>query len=179
MRLIPVAVVLALALLAAGCGSSKSSHPTSTADWANGVCSAISTWKSSITSAGDSLKGGNLSKDALQSAVDDAKSATETLESDLKDLGKPDTEVGQQAKDLVDQLSSDLKADTDSIATAVDSASSIGELAGAAASVGTTVGTMGSQVSSTFESLKQLDAKGELQTAFQQASSCKQLSSSS
>jgi hypothetical protein len=38
---------------------------------------------------------------------------------------------------------------------------------------------MGDEVSSTFKSLEQLDAKGELQTAFEQASACKELSSSS
>jgi hypothetical protein len=39
--------------------------------------------------------------------------------------------------------------------------------------------TMQSQVTSTLNSLEQLDAQGELQTAFQQSSACRQLSSSS
>ena len=38
---------------------------------------------------------------------------------------------------------------------------------------------MGTQVKSTFSSLKQLDPKGELKTAFQQSSSCQKLSKSS
>ncbi len=166
-----------LAVLAAGCGS-KSSQPTSTADWANGVCSAFTTWKSSITSSVDALKGGNLSQDSLQSTADEMRSATETLESDLKDLGKPDTQAGQQAKDSLDQLSSDLKTDTDSIKTAVDGVSDLSGVASAAATVSTALGTMQSQVTSTVNSLEQLDAQGELQTAFQQSSACQQLSSS-
>ena len=177
-RLLPAAVVF-VALLASACGSDKSSEASSTTEWANGVCSAITTWTDSIKSAGDSLKGGNLSKDSLQSAADDVKSATDTLDSDLKGLGKPDTQSGQEAKDSLDQLSSDLKAGTDSIATTVNDASSISELLGAAATVGTTIGTMGNQVSSAFKSLDELDPKGELQTAFEQASSCKELSSTS
>ena len=173
-----VALVVLVTLLAAGCGSKK---PKTTADWANGVCTAISTWTGSIKSSADSIKSSGLSKDSLQSAADDMKSATDKLESDLKDLGKPNTPAGQQAKDAADQLSSDLKTDTDSIKTAVDSVSGVGGVATAVATVSTTVGKMGGQVTSTFTSLQQLsaDAKGELQTAFQQSSACQQLSSSS
>ncbi len=137
-RLPSFALVLVLAVLAAGCGS-KSSEPTSPADWADGVCSAITTWKSSITSSADSLKGGNLTQDSLKSAGDDMKSATDTLESDLKDLGKPDTQSGQQAKDSLDQLSSDLKTDSDSIKTAVDDVTDLSGVPAAATTVGSTL----------------------------------------
>lgn len=177
-RLPSFALVLVLAVLAAGCGS-KSSEPTSTADWADGVCSAITTWKSSIQSGADSLKGGNLTQDSLKSAGDDVKSATDTLESDLKDLGKPDTQAGQQAKDSIDQLSSDLKTDSDSIKTAVDGVTDLSGVPAAATAIGMTLQTMQNQLTSTVNSLEQLDAQGELQTAFQQSSACQQLSSSS
>jgi hypothetical protein len=164
-------------LLAAACGSSK---PKSTADWANGVCSAMNTWTSSITSSADSLKSSGLSKESLQSTADDVKSATDTLQSDLKDLGKPDTPAGQEAKDAVDQLSGDLTSDADTIKSTVQGVSGISDVATAVTTVTTTLGKMGDQVSSTFTSLEQLgsDAKGELQTAFQQSSACQELSSS-
>ena len=119
------------------------------------------------------------STDSLQSAADDVKSATATLESDLKDLGKPDTEAGQEAKDAIDQLSSDLTTSTESIRDAVDGVSSISGIVGAVATIGTTLATMQSQVTTTDTTLKGLDAKGELQDAFEQASACQQLSSSS
>ena len=165
--------------MAAGCGSKKSAAPATPSDWANGVCSAISTWKASLTAAADPLKSGNISKDSLKSAADDAKSATETLRSSLKDLGKPNTQAGQQAKDAIDQLSSELKTDADSIKSAVDGASGISGVAAAVKTAGATFATMQTQVSSTVTSLKQLDAKGELATAFQQASSCQQLAGGS
>ena len=139
----------------------------------------MNTWTSAIKSSTDSLTSGGLSKDSLQSTADDIKSATESLESDLKDLGKPNTSAGQQAKDSVDQLSSDLTTDTDSIKAAVDGASGVGGIAGAVTTISTTLVTMGKQLVSTFNGLEQLDAKGELQTAFQQSSACQQLSSAS
>ena len=175
-RLPFVSLVLVVALLAA-CGS-KSSQPSSTADWANGVCTAISTWESSLISAADSLKGGNLSKNSLQSAVDDMTSATDTLQSDLKGLGKPDTQAGQQAKDSIDQLSTELKTGADSIKTAANGASDLSSTIAAAPTITAALKTMANQISSTYTSLKQLDAKGDLQAAFQQSSACKQLSAS-
>jgi hypothetical protein len=178
-RLLPVALVVSLALLAAGCGSKSSSEPATTADWANSVCTSITTWKNSVTTAASSLKGGDLSKSALTSAADDAKSATDTLKSDLKDLGKPPLDSGQQAKDLVDQLATELNTDIDSIKQAVDSSSGGLGAVGAAATAATTFSTMQTQLSSTLSSLQALDAKGELTTAFQQSSSCKQLTGSS
>jgi len=178
-RLLPVVVLLVVAALAAGCGSKKSAAAATPADWANGVCSAISTWKDSLTAAADPITSGNISKDSLKTAADDARSATETLQSDLKDLGKPNTQAGQQAKDTVDKLSSDLNADVDTIKTAVDGASGISGVADAVKTATTTLATMQTQVSSTLTSLQQLDAKGELTTAFQQSSSCQQLTSGS
>ena len=44
-----LAVLSAVTLLAAGCGSSD--NETGASDWASSVCSAVSTWKTSVSSA--------------------------------------------------------------------------------------------------------------------------------
>lgn len=177
-RLFPVFLLIVVTALAAGCGS-KSSKPETTAEWADGVCSAITTWTDSVKTAAEPVTSGDLSKDSLQGAADDVKSATDTLGSDLKDLGKPDTAAGQQAQDSVDQLATELSTNADDIKTAVDGASGVSGIATAVATVSTTLTTMKSEISSTYTSLTQLDAKGELQDAFQQSSACQALSSSS
>ncbi len=174
-RLLLPVFVLAFAVVVAGCGSKKTPAPTTTADWANGVCTSIDTWATSIKSSVKSVTAGNVSKSSLQSAGNDMKSATDTLQSDLKALGKPDTDAGQQAKTSVDQLSSELQTDADSIKTAVDGASGISGALTAAASVTGTLTTMKTQISSTYTTLKGLDAKGELKTAFDQSSACTKL----
>jgi uncharacterized protein YoxC len=168
-------VLMVVGLVASGCGSKK--QPISTADFANGVCSAISTWTGSVKSAADSLKGGNVSKSSLQSAAKEVESATATLESDLKSLGEPGTQAGQQAKSLTDQLSSDLKTGINSIKSAVSGASGASGIASAAATVAATLTTMSNQVTSTVNSLKQLG--GQVKTAFEQSTACQKLSSSS
>jgi uncharacterized protein YoxC len=180
-RSLLAATVAGAALLAAGCGSSSdssSSDTSPTTEWADSLCSAINTWTASITSIGDTIKSGDISKDSLTTAVDDAKSATETLTSDLKGLGKPDTEAGQEAKDSVDKLSSDLQSEVTTIEDELDGASGIAGYIAAAPAIATALGTMGTDVTSTVTTLQGLDAKGELQNAFDDASSCFDLTGS-
>ncbi len=178
-RALVAASIVGAALLAAGCGGSNdsSSDATPATEWADGVCSSITTWKSSITSIADSLKNGGLTEDSLKSAANDAKDATDTLASDLQDLGTPDTESGQQAKDSVDELATNLRDGATTIEDAVSGASGVSGILSAVSTVSSTLTSMGTAVSSAVSNLEDLDAKGELQTAFGDASSCDGLTS--
>jgi hypothetical protein len=179
LRLSASVLVLSAVLVAAGCGGDNStSNTTSPSEWANGVCSAITTWTDSVKSAGASLKGGNLSKTGLDSAANDVKTATDTFVSDLKSLGKPDTKAGAQAKTSIDQLSSDVDKDVQDMQSAVHSASGVSGVLTAVSSVSATLATMNNQVKSTFSELEQLDPAGELDQAFQDASACSSLNGS-
>ena len=176
-----VAVGASLAFLAAGCGSSGGGSTTteasSTATWASGVCSSITTWKAAITSAADSVKS-DPTMTGLQTAADDATSATQTLASDLKGLGKPDTPSGQQAKDSLDTLSTNLQQDVATIESAIKDASGVSGALTATSTVTGTLGMMRTQITTTFTDLQGLDAKGELKTAFANSSACNSLRSS-
>jgi hypothetical protein len=168
-----IAVVAAAALLAAGCGGSDD-EPTAT-DWANDLCGALTDWTGSISSAVDTLRGGNLSQEAVDDAFDEAENATNTLVDDLRALGPPETDAGQQADDSVQQLSDDLESGMDTIDQAIDDASGGTGILDAVSVVSGTLSTMGDQVSSTIDALEQLDAQGELEQAFQDASACDEL----
>ncbi len=176
-----IAVTVSLALLAAGCGSSGDSTTTTTSasateTWASGVCTSLTTWQDAIKSAAGSLKSDH-TKSGLQTAADDAKTATQTLASDLKGLGKPDTQAGQQAKDSLDQLSTSLEQNVTTIEDSVKGASGITGVIAAVSSATVTLATMGTEVKTTFANLQGLDAKGELKSAFASSSSCKTLTS--
>ena len=178
-RLALVAVPVAcLALLAAGCGGKSEPETMSTDDWANSVCGDLVTWTTTIKSLATSLQS-NPTKAGLQDAVGEAQDATKTLSSDLKSLGKPDTDAGQQAKEDIDQLSDELTTDVDKIQSAVNDASGVSGTLTAISTASATLVTMGQQVSATFGELQKLDAKGELEQAFSNSSSCKELTSSS
>jgi hypothetical protein len=174
-----LASVLVLAVLAAGCGGGGggSSDTMSAQDWADGVCSAISTWTDSIKSAGQSLTGGNLSKDSLGSTATDVKDSTAQLKDDLQGLGKPDTESGDEAKQSIDELSSNIQEDVDQMDSAIKDVQNGGSIMTAVTTVTGSLSTMSTQVQSTFNDLENLDPKGELESAFKNASSCKSLTS--
>ena len=173
MRYASVCVVAAAALIAAGCGGGD--EESSATKWADGLCSSITSWQNSLTSSADSLRSGNVSKDSIDGAVDDAKSATDDFVDDVKGLGKPDTDSGEKAKEEVDQLATDLEDGMNKIEDTVKDASGVSGVVDALSSVTTTLGTMAGQVSSTINELEQLDPKGELKDAFEQADSCDQL----
>jgi hypothetical protein len=175
-RILLVSLIVSAALLVAGCGGS-SSNTKSADDWASGLCTALTTWTNSVKTAGNSLKG-NVSKDSLKSATDDIKSATDTLAGDLKDLGKPDTKSGQDAKNAIDELSSEIKGDVNDMESAVNDASGVQGAITAASSVGTTLTKMGNQITATASKLDQADPAGELKKAFQNSSDCQSLTGS-
>jgi len=174
-----LASLLALAVLAAGCGGGggSSSSTKSPQDWADGVCSAINTWKDSLSSASESVTGGNLSENSLKQAASDLKDSTAQLKDDLDGLGKPDLESGDKAKDDVDTLSSNVSDGADKIEGALKDVQNGGSIVSALTTVTSTISTMGNQVQSTLNDLKTVDPAGELKSAFENASSCKSLTS--
>ena len=166
-------VVLAVVLVA-GCGGS-SSNKMDPGEWANSICGSVDTWATSVRSAASSLQGGNVSKSALQSTANDVKDATNTLADDLKGLDKPDIQAADKAKQQLDTLSSNYKDEVQSMQNDVQNASGASGTLTAVSKVSQTLVTMGSQLQSTFGQLQKLDAKGELDKAFKNASNCKKL----
>ena len=152
----------------------RDTSASATETWASGVCSSITTWQAAIKSAADSVKG-DPTKNGLQTAANDAKSATQALASDLKGLGKPDTQDGQQAKDSLDQLSTSLQQDVVTIETAVKGLSGVGSALAAVSTVTGTLTTMRTQVKTTVTDIQGLGAKGELKDAFASSSACNAL----
>jgi hypothetical protein len=177
---IAIVAAAAVSVGVAGCGSSESST-VPTAQWADNLCSALTTWKGSVTQAATSLTQGGVTKQSLEGALDRAKSSTETLADDLEGLGRPDTSVGKQAKSEVDDLATQLDDDVSTIEDAVDSASGVQGIVSAASVVTDTLTTMGRQVQATLTNLQDLAGQGtnEIKSAFQQSSSCMSLTSGS
>jgi hypothetical protein len=175
-RILFVPLIAALVLAAAGCGKSK--KPETAAEWANTFCSSVTTWKDSVTSAVSPLKNGNISKDSVNTAFDDFKSATNTFVKTIKGLGKPPTDAGDQAKSDVDQLTTEIDNSVKSIQDSVGTVSSVTSALAIVPSVTSTLSSMRTAVTTTYNSLKQLNPGSELSTAFKNSESCKTLSSS-
>jgi hypothetical protein len=179
-RLLALAVLAFVVLIAAACGGDDDGDgdASSTTEWASSLCTAVSSWGDALTSAAESLKAGNISRDSLEGTADEVKGATETFVDDLRGLGRPDTDAGEQAESSVEQLTDELQQEVDKIEGAVDDASGASGVLTAVSTVSATLVTMGNQLTSTLGDLEQLDASGELKTAFEQSASCQELSGS-
>jgi len=180
----PIAAVLVVATAAAlaGCGGSGGGSTTTTAQeaaqqWANGLCAATNTYKASLESAGTTLKSGGLSKQTLDAVVGDAKASTQAFADSLKALGSPPV-ADSQAKDIFETLRTQLQKDADSIQQATANVSGVTEVLQAVSSVAGTVATAGTQISSAFGQIRQLDDKSGLRQAFADAQACDQLTGS-
>ena len=114
-----VVVVVVVVVLVVSCGGSSSSSTTTTTaqslqQWANGLCSAANTYVSSLKSLGTNLPSGGVTKDSINSLVDDAKTATQTFEDQVKAVGSPPV-ANSDAKKVLDGLRNELADDAEAI----------------------------------------------------------------
>jgi len=168
----PIVAALVAVVATSGCGSGGGSATTTTpktVTWASSVCSAVTSYRKAVKNAGTALKsGGAPSKSDLRDAADSVKSATQTFVEHMKSLGPPGTESGQTAKETLTDLSSALTKDLESIQDATSGSSALV----AVSAVSTTLLAAQEQVKSAVDKLEDVDAKGELKSAFSQAPSC-------
>lgn len=174
-RAAPIVAVVAALALAAGCGGGDDASAAE--QWASSACSAVNTWTSSIESIGDTLKE-DPTKEGVDKAYDDLMSSTQTLVDDLKGLGPPETEAGQAAEDAINSLADDLDRSLEEMKTAIDDTSGASGVLSAISVVSGNLATMGDDVTSTVDSLEQLEGGQELKDAFDNAESCADLRSS-
>jgi uncharacterized membrane-anchored protein YhcB (DUF1043 family) len=160
----------------------ESSNPT-TAAWADSVCTSLATWKSSITSLTD-VSSGQLNADTLNQKIDEAQTATQTLVTELKDLGAPDLESGDALKQDLSSSADNLQSSFDSLkesANQASEASSPAEFLKGLTALAPQFQQLLGDVSATIDDLQNADiaasAKSELQSAFADAQSCQDLKS--
>lgn len=172
------ALALLITVLVAACGGGGNSTTTNSQqaaqDWANGLCTATNTYITSLTSLGNTLKGGNLTKDSLDQALGKAKSATQTFGDDVKALGSPPVS-DSKSKNALEDLQNELSKDADTIKNATENVSGVSDVLSAVSTITGTLATVGTQISSAYSEIKQADPKGTVQTAFQNAPACSSL----
>ena len=180
--------VSVMAILAAGCddsgGDEPSAGPTSGGDtsaeaWADDVCSSVSSWEEVVTKAGTTLGDPqDLSVNAFKDAVGSVVDATQTLVTDVAELGPPDTEAGEDAQQQLKTLADGLATEADVLRTAVDSdATTIEELSANVSTISGALSNMRADVETAFDGIKTLDGAEELKDAFTSAETCQQVSS--
>jgi hypothetical protein len=164
--------VLALALTLAGCGGGDNDSSASE-DYANSVCSDLSSWIADQRDTLESLQDAGLSitKEDIEAAVGDVRDSTQVLVEDLRGLDPPETDSGQKAKSELDSLGTTLTQQVDTVEQALDANTGVAALA---STVTTALSTATSEVKSTHEELQNLDS-GELKDAFEDSDDCTML----
>jgi methyl-accepting chemotaxis protein len=164
-------LILIAVLALAGCGGDDTS---ASEEYANNACETLSAWVTDVEETVTSLtdQGLSISRDDLQSAVDQTKEVTDATAQELQDLGPPESEAGQEAKSELDQLGTTIQAQIREIEQALDSG---GGLAAIAASVSSAVATAANAVDDTLQNLQGLDPPGEVRDAFENSDECNSL----
>jgi gas vesicle protein len=154
--------------------------PETTEEWAGQVCTSLSDWSESITSLAD-VSGEPLTADTLRDKLGEAEDATSDLVTQLKDLGAPDVEAGdelqQQLDESADELESSFDALRDSAEAAADAPPSefLQQLAGLASDFAALQTAISTTVSSLQDANVGEESKAELEQAFADAPSCQSL----
>ena len=156
-----------------GGDTTTTSNGMSAADWATGVCSSFTAWTTSLESIKTNVAS-QPSKSALQKAGQQIESATTTLTTSLKQLGKPETAQGQAAKQNIDALATSLESDMNKVKDTLNSTSSgAASTLSAVSSVSATLATMAQSLTLAAGNLKSFAPSGELKQAFHESSACK------
>jgi hypothetical protein len=166
------ALLVAAVLAVAGCGGDD--EASASESYANDVCSTMSTWVTDVQGTVNDLtdKGLSITRDDIQTAFDETKSSTDSMVNDVKELGAPETESGQQAKSELDDLGTELQQQLDTIEEAINSG---GSLVTIAATVSSAVSAAANAVNTTYENLKGLNPPDELRDAFESSDDCNSL----
>jgi hypothetical protein len=177
MRLGLIAIVLGLALVSAGCGGGgDESSGTPTDEWAEGYCASIVDWATELRGATDELRDTqSLSQEAFDQAGADIRSATDTFTAELRELGVPDTDFGEEARQAVDTFATATEADLAKIEQAVEDVSGVSGISKAVVSITAALTSMNKSFTTMVNSLRKIDPEKELQTALEDADSCDDL----
>jgi Flp pilus assembly protein TadD len=171
-RLTGFAAVLAVVVVAAGCGGDDEPEVPAATQWAGDLCTSVNTWRNSISTAAASIAA-EPSEEGLESAASEAEDATRALVDDLQGLGAPDTESGEEARSSVDALADSVESSIASIQSAVEDVSGAEGVLDAVSSVTQTISSLSADLSASLDELQGLEnADDELKEAFEDAASC-------
>jgi hypothetical protein len=158
--------------------------PQTTEEWAGNVCTSLSDWRDSITSLADE-GGAGVTPDTLRDKLGEAGDATNELVTQLRDLGPPDLEAGDELQQQLDDSAAELESRFDAVRDSVEAAADappsefpqqLGALASDFAALQTAISTT---VSSLRGANVAEESKAELDQAFADATSCQSLQATS
>jgi hypothetical protein len=153
--------VVCVLVLAAGCGGDDES---ASEEWVSGLCSAAADWRSSLEeTVGQFQNPSDLTAESLRSAVDDGLEATESFVDDVRSLGAPETEAGQEASQIVDSMATEVQSTADDLRQTFDTGDdSLTDLISKLSAASTQITQMGQDLQTSLAELQSLEGGEEL-----------------
>ena len=176
MRLaVALASLLLLVGLAAGCGDDEPDESEAVA-WVDSFCTATVDWTTEleriIDDAGDLT---NLSSATIEAAAQEASDATDAYVEEVRDLGSPETEGGDEIETALDALADEIDEESAEIEDSVEDIDGLTGLATAGREVAASVNAMFTALQTVFETIESSDPAGELRTAYEDSEACDEL----
>ena len=176
--------IAAIVIAAIAMRLSDDDGPLTTEEWAGEVCTSLSDWRDSITSLAD-VSGEPLTADTLRDKLGEAEDATSDLVTQLRDLGPPDLEEGDELQQQLDESAAELESRFDDLKEGAEAAADApaSEFLQQLAELASDFAALQTAISSTVSSLENAnvaeDSQAELQQAFADAPSCQALQTES
>jgi len=158
--------------------------PQTTEEWAGEVCTSLSDWRDSITSLADT-GGAGVTADTLRVKLREAGDATNELVTQLRELGPPDLETGDELQEQLDDSAAELESRFDALRDSVEAAADAppSELLQQLGGLASDFAALQTAISTTVSSLEGAnvaeESKAELDQAFADAPSCQSLQATS
>ena len=168
-------LVVLLALTGASCGGDD--EASSAEEWVDSFCTAALDWQNEIDSlveeAGDDITA--LSADDIRQLGEDAEGATDEFIDEVRALGAPETESGEEIDRATDELTNTVESEKEEIRGAVEDVEDVTEFGSALATVTTSFGQMLAALGETIETIASDESDEELRTAFEDSEACDEL----
>jgi hypothetical protein len=171
------ALVLSLGVVA-GCAGDDEPDENATAAWADSFCTATLAWSTEVQRIAEDLGDfQGLSSAAISGAADQARDATDDFVSEVRGLGSPETEGGDEIESSLETLATEIEGEMDEIEDAVDDLQGLSGIVTAGRDVAASVSAMFVSLQRVFETFEESDPAGELETAFEQSDACDEIAS--
>jgi hypothetical protein len=177
MRIAVALVLLVLSLgFAAGCAGDDEPDQSETAAWAETFCTATLDWTNELRRIADDLGNlASLSSASIEQASEEARAATDEFTAEVRDLGSPGTEGGDEIESSLETLADDVDGEAEEIEDALEDLDGLAGLATAGREVAASVSAMFVSLERVFETVDSADPAGELQTAFEETDACDEI----
>lgn len=167
--------VISLAIVA-GCAGDDEPETSATVEWAEEFCTATLTWSDEMQRIADDLSNlTSLSSETISQAVEDAGTATDAYVEDVRGLGSPGTESGDEIEAGMQQLADDVEAEKAEIEDALEDATGITGIATAGRDIAASLSAMFVSLERVFQTFEDADVDGELETALEEAPACDEI----